>query len=82
VSKTISIPMKDNPFPDRRHWTADDCQKLEAPGVLVPGAYELLDGELIEKLGQKGPHSNANFNVILALTLIFGSDYVMIPISV
>jgi Uma2 family endonuclease len=82
MNQVLQIPTETNPFPDRRHWTADDCQKFEGLGVLIPGTYELLDGQVVEKLGQNGPYSNANFNVILALTLVFGSDYVMIPISI
>jgi Uma2 family endonuclease len=82
MNKALPMPMKDNPFPDRRRWTADDCQKLETLGILVPGTYELLDGEVVEKLGQNALHGNANINTYLALTLAFGTDYVMIPISV
>jgi Uma2 family endonuclease len=82
VNYVTQIPPGTNPFADLHRWTVRDCEILEAAGALIPGEYELLDGQVVKKLGQNGPHMNANFNVILALTLIFGSDYVIIPISV
>lgn len=76
------IPSEKDPFADRRRWTADDCRKFEVLGVLEPGTYELLDGEVVEKLGQNVPHSIANWKTLLALSLVFGPDYVMMPVSV
>jgi Uma2 family endonuclease len=82
VQTTLRIPSEKDPFADRRRWTADDCRKFEVLGMLEPGTYELLDGEVVQKLGQNVPHSLANGRTFLALTLVFGPDYVMMPVSV
>ena len=76
------VPSEKDPFADRKRWTADDCRKIEAMGLLEPGTYELLDGEVVEKLGQNLPHSVACGRVFLALTLVFGPDYVLMPVSI
>jgi Uma2 family endonuclease len=80
--KTPRIPSAENPFADRKRWTADECRKLEAMEILVPGTYELIDGEIVEKVGQNLPHGIANTRTFLALTLAFGQNYVMMPVSV
>ena len=66
---------------DRKHWTRTDCDAMEAAGILVPGEYELLDGVIVEKMSQNLPHSLVNKRVFLALVLVFGPDYVMLPVS-
>jgi Uma2 family endonuclease len=76
------IPNEKDPFADRKRWTAEDCRRIEAMGLLEPGTYELLDGEVVEKLGQNVAHSLACKRTFLALSLVFGSDHVMLPVSV
>jgi Uma2 family endonuclease len=76
------IPTAENPLADRKRWTADDCRKLEAMELLIPGTYELIDGEIVEKVGQNLPHSIANGRTFLALSLVFGKDYTVLPVSI
>jgi Uma2 family endonuclease len=78
----MRIPSAEDPFADRRRWTADDCRKLEVMGLLEPGTYELLDGEVVEKVGQNLPHNIACRKTLFALTLIFGEGYVLLPLSI
>ena len=81
--KTASFtPSEKDPFADRRRWTADECDKFEGMGILEPGAYELLDGEIVEKLGQNIAHTFANTRTLFALSLIFGQDCTLMPVSV
>ena len=42
-------------FPNRIRWTRDECARLAEEGFLV-GRYELIDGEIIRKIGQNPPH--------------------------
>ena len=78
----LPAPTAQNPYPDRKRWTQTECDAMETLGVLVPGEYELLNGEIIKKVGQFVLHSRANMRVCLALTLTFGADYVLMPVSV
>ena len=42
--------------PNRKRWTRDDCDFMERSGILTE-RYELLDGEIISKMGQDLPHA-------------------------
>src|SRR5437870_1529727 len=79
---TPRIPTAENPFADRKRWNADECRKLEAMEILIPGAYELIDGEIVDKVGQNWAHSFAGKKTFLALSLILGGEYVQLPVSV
>ena len=42
--------------PLRKLWTRDQCEQLEQAGLLDQQRLELVDGELINKMGKKRPH--------------------------
>jgi len=42
-------------FPNRYRWTVAECSRMAEEGRLV-GRYELLDGEVVSKMGQKPTH--------------------------
>ena len=50
------LPTPDLPFANRKKWNADECDQLERYGFL-PQRYELLNGEIINKMGQHLPHA-------------------------
>jgi Uma2 family endonuclease len=52
----------------RKRFTRDEVDRLEAAGVFEGQRYELLDGDLIDKMGQKPPHATA----IQLLLRVFG----------
>lgn len=71
------------PAPTRVSLTREQCESLVESGKLT-GRYELVDGEIISKMGQKRPHS---FTMVLLntwLSATFGSMRVQIqsPIDV
>ncbi|MDX1931644.1 MAG: Uma2 family endonuclease [Capsulimonadales bacterium] len=55
----------------RKRWTRDDVAFLSNAGLLN-GRYELIDGELIDKMGQNRPHALAVSLVLSYLYLRFG----------
>ncbi len=69
------------PFVGRKRWTRDDCSMLERLGML-PNRYELIDGEVIEKVGQNLPHGTCVIKAILWLAGIFGGDFVRTQVTV
>ena len=69
------------PFAGRKRWTRSDCDFLERLGML-PRRYELIDGEVIEKVGQNLPHGICVMKAILWLAGIFGGDFVQTQITV
>ena len=43
-------------FPNRMRWTVAECHQLVKSGQ-IQGRYELIDGEILSKMGQKPLHS-------------------------
>jgi Uma2 family endonuclease len=68
-------------FAGRKRWTRADCEFLERLGML-PDRFELIDGEIINKMGQNIPHGTCVMRAILWLSGIFGIDMVLTQISV
>ena len=74
MSKTLVAP-ENEIFSDRIRWTRRDCERLEKAGVL-PERYELIDGEIISKMGAKPPHSSVITLFARWLMLVFGFDFI------
>ena len=70
-------------FPNRKRFTRDDCRFLVDNGLLT-GRWELVDGEIINKMGQKPPHRIVITLLLAYLTRNFDSLRVQIqgPIDV
>ena len=62
--------------PPHKLWTRDECALLEQAGVLDLDRYELIGGELVEKMGKKGPHMRAVMRLVLWLRQIYGEAFV------
>ena len=81
----IAPPLPDPPerFPNRMRWTKTQCRFLLESGVLM-GRYELLDGEVIQKMSQNPPHAYVVRIMIAWLNALFGDLHVQcqLPISV
>jgi hypothetical protein len=45
--------------PPRKRWTREQCTALAASGLFEKERLELIDGELISKMGKNRPHVNA-----------------------
>jgi len=72
------------PDPPRKRWTRAECATLEASGLLDQERLELVEGELISKMGKKRPHVNS-FTLMLEWFLhVFGFRLVNVeaPIDV
>lgn len=70
-------------FPNRKRWTRADCDFLERAGTLTE-RYELIDGEIIIKVGQNRPHAIAITLLVKWLIGVFGGDFVQcqLPIEI
>jgi hypothetical protein len=68
----------------RRPWTRRDCEALESSGAFEGQRYELIEGELIDKMGMNPPHSVFLKLIGGWLMRIFGERYVrqQMPIDV
>ena len=60
----VSVEVTDTPVaPPQKFWTREGCAVLERTGVLDQVRYELIEGELILKMGKNLPHMRA-FSVL------------------
>ena len=65
--------------PFRIRWIRTDCERFEEDGLLTPGKYELIEGDILKKMPQKRPHVLATSLMISQLNRIFGEPYVQLP---
>ena len=67
-----SPPMRaEFPDPPRKRWTRDECAALESAGVELQ-RYELIEGELIRKMGKHHRHMRAMLRLCIWLRAVFG----------
>src|SRR5262247_639444 len=60
------------PEPAEKIWTRAECERLDESGFFLGQRYELVQGRLINTMGQKRPHSNALRSMVILLDGIFG----------
>jgi Uma2 family endonuclease len=68
----MAIILEKVQVPHRKRWTREECRKLDAAGFL-PGRYELIDGEIIEKMIQNPPHRITVLLLATWLQSVFGN---------
>src|SRR5260370_978463 len=70
-------PYRDVPLEaPRKKWTLSECSALEALGLWDQQHLELVEGELISKMGKNRPHVNVLIYVQDWLVRVFGMQYV------
>ena len=62
--------------PPRKRWTRLECVTLEESGLWDRLHLELVNGELISKMGKNRPHVNALVVLHEWLIQVFGAQYV------
>lgn len=62
--------------PPRKRWTRAECVALEASGAWNQQKLELVDGDLISKMGKNRSHVNSLSLVLAWLIDVFGKQYV------
>lgn len=70
LTETEARPVSFNP--PRKVWTRDECASLEAAGLLDGRHLELIEGDLIDKMGKKWPHVSS-----VTLFSVFGGPFVI-----
>ena len=57
-------------------WTRAELERIEEMGILEGKQYELIDGELFEKMGKNPPHVIAVHEIVAWLSGVFGYTFV------
>lgn len=81
-SSTAPLPEFMPPIPRRLRLTRGDCAVLEQSGQFEKKKAELIEGDLIEKMGKKRPHTNSNSAIARWLFGIFSFVNSETPIDV
>jgi Uma2 family endonuclease len=68
-------------FP-RKRWTAAECERLVSDGLLDGAKFELIEGDIVPKMGQGRLHVIVVTRLIALLSAIFGIDFVQIQAPV
>ena len=67
--------------PRRIKFTRENCKFLQESGILT-GRYELIEGDIISKMGQNRPHARGLLLITFWLRSIFGYNFVESQTSV
>jgi Uma2 family endonuclease len=62
--------------PTRKRWTRAECEALETTGLLDQQKLELVDGELISKMGKNRPHVNTLSFALEWFIEVFGKGFI------
>ena len=63
-------------IPPHKRWTRDECAVLERARLVDLDHYELIEGELVLKMGKSQPHMRALMLLIAWLRGVFGESFV------
>jgi Uma2 family endonuclease len=63
-------------IPPRKRWTRAECAQLASAGILDYEYLELIEGELIDKMGKHRPHIVGLAKIADWLRRVFGQDRV------
>jgi len=63
--------------PPRKLWTRPEYDALSSSGLLDHQKLELIEGELIDKMGKKGPHVTSVALLLEWLMGVFGARHVL-----
>lgn len=66
-----------NGWPPHKLWTREECEVLEERGLIDPSRYELVEGELIVKMGKNHRHIVAVALFCEWLRTVFGARLVL-----
>ncbi len=73
MSKRAILPMREDGLA-RKKWNVRECRFLTDNGLLEPGSFELIEGEIVFKMGQSRPHIITISHILRVLALIFGLE--------
>ena len=84
VALEISEPIHPHhkQWPPHKQWTRDECAALQRAGLIAAERYELIEGELIQKIGKNHPHMLTVMLLGSWLRKIFGEMFVVQEASI
>ena len=78
----LQPPLTGDPPLPRKRFTRSEVDQMLDSGIFAGQRFELIDGELIDKMGQNPPHANAIRLCMAHLIRIFGVDLVQVQLPI
>ncbi|MEP7352638.1 MAG: Uma2 family endonuclease [Acidobacteriota bacterium] len=81
----VEVPVQPSAItPPRKKWTRAECSVLDESEILVGQRLELIDGELLNKMGKNRPHVICTMYLTGLLIQIFGVRFIQLesPIDI
>jgi Uma2 family endonuclease len=75
-------PLSGDPPLPRKRFTRSEVDQMLATGIFAGQRFELIDGELIDKMGQKPLHASTIQRCMLLLLKIFGAELVRVQLPI
>lgn len=69
------LPDQEIAFP-RKKWTRQECVFLRETGQFASSRYELIEGDIVPKMGQNEPHAYVTMRLLEIIVGIFGFAFV------
>jgi len=80
MSSAVLIPAEQGVR--RKRFTRDEVERWEKAGVFEGQRYELIDGDLIDKMGQNPPHAQAIRRSRIALGRVLNPDLIQVQVPI
>src|SRR5712691_12986752 len=70
------------PPPNRKRFTRAEVRSMDEAGLFAGQRLELIEGDLIDKMGQRPPHASTIQLLLVWLAGVFGLDRVRVQLPV
>lgn len=81
-TSTLLLPNTAAAAPLRKRFTSDEVDRLTELGFFDGRRYELIDGDLIDKMGQNPPHASAIRLALAWLASIFPPNRIQVQLPI
>jgi Uma2 family endonuclease len=82
MSAAIVIPPRPSDSAPRKRFTREEVQHMTDASLFVDQKLELIEGDLIEKMGQKPPHAYAVRILQVLLAALFGVERIQVQLPI
>jgi Uma2 family endonuclease len=80
AASILQPPISSDPPLPRKRFTRSEVDQMLDTGIFAGQRFELIDGELIDKIGQKPPHANAIQRCMTILLKLFSGELVRVQL--
>jgi Uma2 family endonuclease len=80
AASLLQPPISGDPPLPRKRFTRSEVDQMLDTGIFAGQRFELIDGELIDKMGQKPPHTSAIQQCMTILLKVFRAELIRVQL--